>query len=205
MAICVGIAGGTGSGKSTLAKALIEAMPARASLLEMDWYYRDLSGMSEDDRNRINFDDPGAIEFDRVVSDLDRLLSGKAVDAPVYDFTRHLRTKEVRRVEPRSVLLIEGLHALSHAPMRDRMLIRVFVDAPPDLRLVRRLRRDLLERGRSVESVLTQYQHQVRPMHQTWIEPSRRHASLVISGECPPQDMAATLMVAINAALAMET
>ena len=204
MAICVGIAGGTGSGKSTLARAVIQAMPDRAALIELDWYYRDISHLSESERNQTNFDDPGAIEFDLLTAHLDRLLAGQAVDAPVYDFSRHLRTQEVRPVDPRPVLLIEGLHALSYAPLRDRMLIRVFVDAPPDLRLVRRLQRDLLERGRSVDSVLTQYQEQVRPMHQAWVEPSRRHATMVISGESAAEDMAASLIAAINACLAAD-
>ncbi len=182
MPICVGIAGGTGAGKSTLAQALAARL-GDAVVVEQDWYYRDLSGRTPAARARVNFDNPRAVELGLLARQVRALLVGRAVSAPVYDFTRHLRTGETRLIAPARVVIVEGLHVLGHAGLRALMALKIFVDAPADVRFIRRLRRDIAERGRTPESVVRQYLAQVRPMHERWVEPTKAHADMVVRGD----------------------
>ena len=196
MGVAVAIAGGTASGKSTLVRMLCEGVPGSA-VLELDWYYRDQADKSAEERSRTNYDAPDAIELDRVTEDVKRLVAGQAVEAPVYDFAVHTRAAGSRRIEAPPVLWVDGLHALTYAPLREVCALTVFVEVPADVRLIRRIRRDMAERGRSLESVLDQYLDQVRPMHEQWVAPGRACADLVVEGDGSPE----AAVVAIKAAL----
>lgn len=180
--LALGIAGGTGSGKATVARSVVERLALdEVVLLELDAYYRDLSDLPREHRDRRNdFDHPDAIEWTLFAAHLSALKEGRAVERPVYDFTRHLRTGETVRVEPRDVMVAEGI-LLFHLPeTRELLDIKIFVDTPADLRLLRRIRRDVAERGRTFEAVAEQYVRTVRPMHQAFVEPSRRYADVII-------------------------
>ena len=179
--VVIGIAGGSGSGKTTVAHRIVERLGADAlALLSHDSYYRDLRLLPRTDRDQVNFDHPEALETSRLVEDLRRLRSGLAADIPTYDFTTHSRTAEVRRVDPRPVVLLEGILIFADAALLRELDVKIFVDADADVRLLRRLRRDVAERGRTVESVLDQYEATVRPMHIEFVEPSKRHADLIL-------------------------
>ena len=201
MSICVGIAGGTGSGKTTLARALARALPSQTTTIQQDWYYRDLAHLSFEDRCRVNFDAPEALDNARLLDDLHTLLDGNPAEAPCYDFTAHARSGQTRHLEPAPVLLLEGIHVLGHAALRGLMALKIFVDAPADIRFIRRLRRDTAERGRTAQSVITQYIEQVRPMHAQYVEPSQAHAGIVLSGEDLGEAVLARLLDAIRACL----
>ncbi|HNT87379.1 MAG TPA: uridine kinase [Candidatus Hydrogenedentes bacterium] len=151
---CIGIAGGTGSGKTALSAALAEALGARAAVVAQDWYYRDQSHIGIEQRLQVNYDHPDAIEMERLARDLALLKAGHVVDAPQYDFTTHTRAAVTRRVGPRPVLILEGLHVLYDADLRALIDVKVFLDVAADLRLARRLRRDTGERGRTAASVM---------------------------------------------------
>jgi uridine kinase len=179
----LGIAGGTGAGKTTIARAVVEALDG-ATLVDLDSYYLDRRDLLPADRRRLNFDEPGAIDVGLLVAHLDRLARGEPIAKPVYSFATHRRVGTVV-VAPEPVVVVEGLFALWWAEVRSRLDLKVFVDAPADLRLARRIRRDVLERGRSVEDVLEQYLATVRPMHDRYVEPARAHADLVIAGDGP--------------------
>lgn len=181
----VGIAGGTGAGKTTLARRLRDAAPAGAvAHLALDDYYRDLSDLPLDARGARDFDRPEALDLEHLVADLEALRAGRAADVPVYDFRTHARVRDrVRRVEPTPLVVVEGILLLADARVRERLDLRVFVDAPADVRLARRLRRDVAERGRTPESVLAQYDASVRPAHEALVAPSRAHAHLVVPGD----------------------
>ena len=179
--VCIGVAGGTGSGKTTVAEAIVSRIGAdRIAYLQHDSYYRDLTGQDPRELLHHNFDHPNALESDLLAAHLSALKSGKAVDIPVYDFTRHVRTRRTRRVEPRRVVLVEGILLFAEPVLRDLFDIKIFVDTDADLRFIRRLRRDIAERGRTVESVVEQYMETVRPMHLEFVEPSKRWADLII-------------------------
>jgi uridine kinase len=179
--ILVGVAGGSGSGKTTVVHRMVEAIGAEdVVVLHHDAYYRDQSHLAPEERARINYDHPDALETDFLVRHLQALLAGQPVQVPVYDFARHVRLPGPRPVEPRPVVILDGILILWDARLRSLMDIRVFVDADADVRLERRLRRDMVERGRSVESVLTQYMATVRPMHLEFVEPSKRYADVII-------------------------
>lgn len=179
--VVVGIAGGSGSGKTTVVRAISEGVaPSSVAILHHDAYYRSFDHLDEEQRAEVNFDHPDALETSLMVEHVDRLSAGEAVEMPVYDFHSHTRTERTVRVEPARILIVDGILILSEPELRDRMDIRIFVDTDSDVRLVRRLRRDLLERGRSVTSVLDQYERTVRPMHLEFVEPSRRHADVII-------------------------
>lgn len=181
MSVVIGIAGGSGSGKTTVQRRIVEAFgPRRIALLDHDAYYRDLSHLPPDERAAFNFDHPDALETDLMVQHLDALRAGETIAKPTYDFTAHTRRAETVCVDPLPVLIVEGILVLAEPDLRARMDIKLFVDAEADVRLIRRLRRDLTERGRSVESVLAQYTHFVRPMHREFVEPSKRHADVII-------------------------
>jgi uridine kinase len=179
--LVVGISGGTGSGKTTIADRVMKALPAEnVLLLQQDHYYRDLSKLSMEERNKINFDHPDSIETQLMADHVRRLRDGHAVERPVYDFTQHLRKKETVRLEPRAAIILEGILIFDNAALRELMDVKIFVDTDADLRFIRRLRRDLSERGRTLESVVGQYLSTVRPMHLEFIEPSKRFADVII-------------------------
>lgn len=181
MSVVIGIAGGSGSGKTTVQRRVMEAFgPRRIALLDHDAYYVDLSHLDPEARARFNFDHPDALETSLMVQHLDALIRGEAIEKPTYDFTTHSRRVETETVEPRSVIVVEGILVLAEPDLRDRMDIKLYVDAPDDVRLMRRMERDLHERGRSVDSVLGQYRRTVRPMHLEFVEPSKRYADVII-------------------------
>lgn len=175
----VGIAGGSGSGKSTIASALLDALPGLA-MVTHDAYYRDRADLDFEARSRLNYDHPDSLETDLLIRHLDEMSRGRAIDRPVYDFSIHLRSDQAIRIEPANVVLVEGILVLADKELRDRLDLKIYVDTDPDLRLARRLERDITERGRTVDSVLDQYFATVRPMHLEFVEPSKRYADLII-------------------------
>jgi len=179
--LILGVAGGSGSGKTTVVSQIIRAMePVPVSLLHHDSYYRDHPDLSDQERARLNYDHPEVLETPLLADHLRELLAGQAVEEPVYDFTTHSRTDETRRIEPNPVVIVDGILILAEPELRELMDIRVFVETDSDLRFIRRLLRDTQERGRSVDSVIRQYQATVRPMHLEFVEPSRRHADVIV-------------------------
>jgi len=181
MSVVIGIAGGSGSGKTTVQRRVMERFgPRRIALLDHDAYYRPLDHLPPEQRARFNFDHPDALETELMVEHLDQLLAGEPVEKPTYSFETHSRRAETETIDPRPVVLVEGILVLAEPALRERMDVKLFVDAAPDVRLMRRMERDLHERGRSVESVLEQYRRTVRPMHLEFVEPSKRHADVII-------------------------
>ncbi len=179
--LCIGIAGGTGSGKTTVAREVVRRVgEERILVLTHDRYYRDLSHLPLEERHHCNFDHPNSLETERMVSDLRKLLEGRPAELPVYDYARHQRLAEGERVDPRPVVLVEGILVLAEPRLREVMDIKIFVDTDPDIRFIRRLERDLAERGRTVEGVIRQYLETVRPMHLEFVEPSKRWADVII-------------------------
>lgn len=179
--IIVGVAGGSGSGKTTVVQSLVEGVaPDSVSLIHHDSYYRDFSGLAFEDREKINFDHPDSLETTLLVTHLRNLARGESVEVPVYDFTTHRRKTEVRTVAPTRVIVVDGILVLADATLRSLMDIKLYVDADPDIRFIRRMERDIEERGRSMESVVRQYQESVRPMHLEFVEPSKRYADVII-------------------------
>lgn len=177
----VGIAGGTGSGKTTVAKRIAAALPpAAVTTIEHDAYYRDRRDLSPDDRAQLNYDHPDALETELLVEHLDRLRAAEPVDVPIYDFKAHQRAAESRRVVPTPVILVEGILVFVDPLLRERLDIKLFVDTDADIRIFRRVRRDMEQRGRTFESVREQYYRTVRPMHLQFVEPSKRTADLII-------------------------
>jgi len=176
----IGLAGGSGSGKTTIAEEVVDRLEGRVALLHHDAYYRNMVELTFEERTRVNYDHPSSLETELLVKHLESLRSGIAIEHPVYDFANHLRSPEPVRVEPARVVVVEGILVLSDAQLRSELDLKIFVDTDPDLRLARRLERDISERGRSVESVITQYFATVRPMHLEFVEPSRRYADLII-------------------------
>lgn len=180
-AILIGIGGGTGSGKTSLARELLrEFGPGEVVVIEQDSYYRDLSDMKESMRNQQNFDHPGSIEFDLLALQLKNLLAWNHVDIPIYDFSTHTRMAEKRSIEPHHVLVLEGIMVLVNSAVRKLMDIKVYVETPADIRFIRRLTRDRVERGRSTQSVIDQYLSTVRVMHEQFVEPSKLHADIIV-------------------------
>lgn len=181
MALVLGIAGGTGSGKTTVVDAILEALAGEpVAFIEHDAYYRDLKHLDFEERAAQNFDHPDAFETELMVEHIHQLRKGIAIDKPVYDYATHLRTSQTTRVEPAPVLVVDGILVLSEERLRDAMDLKIFVDTDADVRLVRRIQRDIKERGRSPESVLEQYMTTVRPMHLQFVEPSKRYADIII-------------------------
>jgi uridine kinase len=177
----VGIAGGTGSGKTTVAERLAEAMPrGRCVTIDHDAYYRDQSHLSPEDRADINYDHPAVLDSDLLARHLRELRAGRTVEIPIYDFATHTRRTETRTVEPSRVIIVEGILVFAEPALREQMDLKIFVDTDPDIRLMRRIRRDLEERGRTFQSVRDQYYATVRPMHLEHVEPSKRWADLIL-------------------------
>ncbi len=179
--LCIGIAGGTGSGKTTIAGKLAASMPAgRCAVIDHDAYYRDQAHLPLAVRAEINYDHPSSLETSLLAEQLLTLRSGRAVEVPIYDFMTHTRRAETRRVEPAPLIIVEGILVFVEAAVRELLDIKIFVDTDADIRLMRRIRRDLEQRGRSFGSVRDQYYATVRPMHLEFVEPSKRWADLII-------------------------
>ena len=178
--LVIGIAGGTGSGKTTLMNNLIGTYGDQVTVLSHDNYYRRRDELTYEQRCLINYDEPDALETDLMAVHLDKLRQGQAIDCPVYDFTQHNRSDETVRIVPKKVIIVEGILIFENQPLRDLMDIKIFVDTDADVRLCRRIKRDVNKRGRTLESVLTQYQTTVKPMHEKYVEPSKKHADIVV-------------------------
>jgi uridine kinase len=177
----IGICGGTGSGKTTIARSIVDAVGSdRVVLIEQDSYYRNLADMPLDERHQANFDHPDSIDSDMLVNHLMRLKQGLTVEMPLYDFVTHTRSDRIEIIEPKPVVIVEGILIFSEPRVLDLLDVRVFVDTPDDVRLMRRLRRDITERGRTFERTLEQYERTIRPMHFEFVVPSKRYADIII-------------------------
>jgi uridine kinase len=179
--IVIGIAGGTGSGKTTVANVILERVGAdNIAFLPHDAYYKDLSNLPRAQRELINFDHPDSLETILLIKHLESLKRWRAVDIPIYDFTTHRRTENTQHIDAQPVILVEGILIFADADLRQLFDVKIFVDTPADIRFIRRLQRDIIERSRTVESVIRQYESSVRPMHQEFVEPSKHHADVII-------------------------
>jgi len=179
--LVIGIAGGTGSGKTTVARKVAAGLaPGAVAIVEHDSYYKDRRDLAADDRARLNYDHPDALDNDVLVEHLTALRRGQPVDVPIYDFKTHLRLKRTRRVDPAPVIIVEGILVFVDARVRDLLDVKIFVDTDGDIRIMRRIRRDIEERGRDFASIRDQYYRTVRPMHLEFVEPSKQYADLII-------------------------
>jgi uridine kinase len=179
--ILIGIAGGTGSGKTLVARSIIRDLGSdRVVVIDQDSYYKDLEHIPFQEREARNFDHPDSFDHELLRRHLEELLAGRPVEQPIYDYTQHRRLAETRRIAEHLVIVLEGILVLADPELRRLMDIKLFIDADPDVRFIRRLRRDLQERGRSVDSIIRQYEESVRPMHLQFVEPSKRYADLII-------------------------
>ncbi|HEY0605691.1 MAG TPA: uridine kinase [Herpetosiphonaceae bacterium] len=179
--IVIGVAGGTGSGKTTVSRAILQRVGSeRIAYIEHDSYYRDVPPMSPEERDQVNFDHPDSLDNTLLIEHLDAICDGQPIAVPIYDFTKDRRTEESRIVQPQPVVLVEGILIFADKQLRERMDIKIYVDADADMRFIRRIQRDLSERGRSVESVIEQYLRTVRPMHLEFVEPSKRYADIIV-------------------------
>ncbi len=178
--IFVGIAGGTGSGKTTVARRILNAFDEEVMCLDMDSYYRDLRHMTPEERRQVNFDHPDAFDTELFTQHLDTLGKRESIEKPVYSFAESVRTDDTITVTPAPIILVEGILVLADPEVRKRLDAKIFVDADDDIRFIRRLQRDVAERERSLESVIDQYMNTVRPMHHSFVEPSKRYADIII-------------------------
>ena len=185
--VCIiGIAGGSGSGKSTFARRLTEKFPDSVSLVSCDNYYKAHDDIPLEERRLLNYDAPEALEFDLMVSHLRALKEGRAVDCPVYDFTLHNRSDKVVRIDPRPVIIVDGILILSDPALRETFDLKIYVETDADERILRRARRDMEVRGRKIDDIMAQYLNTVKPMHETHVEPSKKHADLILNGGLNP-------------------
>ncbi len=177
----IGVAGGSGSGKSTVTEHIVSAIGSeQVAIIIQDNYYKDLAHLTPDQRRKVNFDHPDAFDWDLMLKHIDELANGLPIEMPTYDYSRDTRKDETITVLPAPIIVIEGLFALLDADMRKYMSLRIFVDTADDIRFIRRLQRDIVERGRTTDSVIKQYLESVRPMHRQFIEPSKRNAHIII-------------------------
>jgi uridine kinase len=177
----IGVAGGSGSGKTTVVRRIVDSLgPEHVTLLQHDRYYRDRNDLRLEERAALNYDHPNSLETDLLVRHVEQLKGGNSVEVPAYDFTRYARLTETETFQPRRALIVEGILVLTDAALRDLMDIKVFVDTDSDTRFIRRLQRDVAERGRTMESVIDQYQGTVKPMHLEFVEPSKRYADVIV-------------------------
>jgi len=179
--VVIGVAGGTASGKTTVVQRIVESLGGtKVTVLEHDRYYRDRGDLRFEERAALNYDHPDALETDLMVRHVKDLRAGRAIEAPVYDFTMHARKPVTESLPPRRAIIIEGILIFADAPLRDLMDIKVFVDTDADTRFIRRLQRDVAERGRTMESVIDQYLNTVKPMHFEFVEPTKRYADIIV-------------------------
>ena len=178
--LVIGIAGGSGSGKTTLMNNIVSRFTEDITVLSHDSYYRRHDDMTYEERCQLNYDEPAALETELMVRHLDCLRNGEAIDCPVYDFTVHNRSDATQRIEPSRIIIVEGILIFENEALRDLMDIRIFVDTDADIRLCRRVKRDVNKRGRSLESVLQQYQETVKPMYEKYVEPSKKYAHILV-------------------------
>lgn len=179
--ILIGICGGTGSGKSTVAKAIFESLPQKnISIIEQDAYYRDQTELSFEERVKTNYDHPLAFDTDLLVKHMATLLKGEAIEKPNYNFSNHTRETFTTHIEPKDIIILEGIMILEEKRLRDLMDIKIFVDTDADVRIIRRIVRDIQERGRTLDSVINQYLNTVKPAHEQFIEPTKKFADLII-------------------------
>jgi uridine kinase len=177
----IGICGGTGSGKTTIARKIVESVGrGNVVLVEQDSYYRNLADMPLDERHEANFDHPDSIDSDMLVNHIKRLKQGQPIEMPIYDYKTHTRSDETEHIDPKPVVIVEGILIFAESRVLDLLDFRIFVDTPDDIRLIRRLRRDINERGRTFESTLWQYENTIRPMHFEFVEPSKRFADIIM-------------------------
>lgn len=182
----IGIAGGSGSGKSTFARRLTEKFPDSISLVSCDNYYRAHDDIPLEERRKLNYDAPEALEFDLMVSQLKALKRGEAVDCPIYDFSLHNRSDKVVRIDPKPVIIVDGILILSDPALRETFDLKIYVETDADERILRRARRDMEVRGRHIDDIMEQYLTTVKPMHETHVEPSKKHADLILNGGLNP-------------------
>ncbi|MBO2532723.1 uridine kinase [Planifilum fulgidum] len=178
--VIIGVAGGSGSGKTTVVRNVCDRLEGCVAVIEQDAYYKDQSHLPMEERKKTNYDHPLAFDNDLLISHLQQLLQRKPIEKPVYDYTQHTRSRETVTVQPKDVIILEGILILEDEKLRSLMDIKVFVDTDADIRILRRIERDVKSRGRSLDSVIRQYLETVRPMHQQFVEPSKRYADLII-------------------------
>lgn len=183
----IGVAGGTGSGKTTLTKNILSAIGGKVAVLQHDWYYKDRSDIPPDERDAINYDHPNALETSLLVRHVKQLQQGKKVKTPRYNFVTHTRLDAGEEVKPTPVIIVEGILIFADQKLADLFDLKIYVQTESDLRLLRRLERDMKERGRSFDGAVTQYLETVRPMHQTFVEPSMRNADIIVPASAPNQ------------------
>jgi uridine kinase len=179
--LVIGIAGGSGSGKTTVAQEILHRVgPERIAFIQHDSYYKDLTGLPPAQRAEVNFDHPNSLDTELLICHIEKLKAGQAIELPIYDFSTHSRTNRSFTVNPRGVIVVEGILIFADAALRALFDVKIFVDTDADVRLIRRLQRDISERGRTAQSVIKQYQSTVRPMHLEFVEPSKRYADVII-------------------------
>ncbi len=179
--LVIGIAGGSGSGKTTVAQEILQRVgPDRIAYIQHDSYYKDLTGLPPAQRDEVNFDHPNSLETELLTSHIEQLKARRSIEVPIYDFSSHTRTDKTFKVNPRGVIIVEGILIFAEPALRSLFDVKIFVDTDADIRLIRRLQRDITERGRTAESVIKQYQITVRPMHLEFVEPSKRYADVII-------------------------
>jgi uridine kinase len=192
--LVIGVAGGSGSGKTTITNAIVEQVgPDQVALVEHDSYYREYGSLPFAERARINFDHPDSLETELLIEHLDRLISGQSIEKPLYDFTTHARLPETVTVEPKPTIVVDGILVFVERALRELMDLKIYVDTDADLRILRRLQRDIDERGRTLESVVDQYLETVRPMHLQFVEPSKRYADIIIPEGYNPRAVATVM------------
>lgn len=178
--VVIGIAGGSGSGKTTITHEIERVFESRVNILPQDFYYRDFSSLSFEEREKINYDHPNSFDINLFIEHIKQLKNNLPVDMPIYDFTKHCRSNEKKLIIPTEIIIVEGILIFENPELRSIMDIKIFVDTDADVRLLRRIKRDIEERGRSLESVIEQYVNTVRPMHIEFVEPSKRYADVII-------------------------
>ena len=182
--ILIGISGGTGSGKTSIAKAICDDInSSQITLIEQDAYYKDLSNLTMNKRSKVNFDHPDSIDYELLKIHIKELIQGNSINIPIYDFTTHTRKKETRLIENYHIIILEGILTLFFKDIRDMMTIKIFVDTSDDIRIIRRIKRDLNKRKRTFSSIIEQYYNSVRPMHIKFVEPTKKYADIIIPGE----------------------
>lgn len=178
--LIIGVVGGSGSGKTTVARAIHQATGLDAAFVDQDAYYQDLAHLTLEERRQVNFDHPDALDNDLMVAQLEQLAAGEAIEKPTYDYVRHTRAEQTERVEPASIVIVDGILLFTDARLRELFDIKLYVDVADDVRFIRRLQRDVEERGRAMDDVIHQYLTTVRPMHLEFVEPSKRHADVIL-------------------------